>query len=127
MRVRRQPAGFVSLEGATVAAPRRAYLLTGIARPERVARDLAGQGVVLAGHDAFADHHPFRPQELAVTLRRAEAAGADAVVTTAKDAVRLAMEPLPSGWPPILVFRVRCLIDEGDSFRRRLLAAVDAR
>jgi len=127
LRVRRRPAGFTSLDGTGAAPPRRAYLLTGIARPERVARDLAAEGVPVAGHDAFADHHRFRADELAATFESAAAAGADALVTTAKDAVRLPLATMASGPRPVIVFRVRCELDDLDSFRKRVLAAAEAR
>jgi tetraacyldisaccharide 4'-kinase len=113
------PAGFFDLAGAPASAPARAYLLTGIARPERVAADLAARGTAVTGQAAFADHHPFRPHEIETVLRAAQGSGADAVVTTAKDAVRL---PVTKGALPILVWRVRAAVDDADRFRARLLA-----
>jgi tetraacyldisaccharide 4'-kinase len=119
VRVRRRPAGFVDLAGAPASVPGRAFLLTGIARPERVAADLAAQGTTVTGHAAFADHHRFRPEEIDAALRQAEKSGAHAVVTTAKDAVRL---PVTAGALPVLVWRVRCAVDDEAGFRARLLA-----
>jgi len=119
VRVRRRPAGFVDRAGATAAAPARAFLLTGIARPERVAADLAAQGTAVTGHAAFADHHRFRAEEVETAWRQAEKSGADAVVTTAKDAVRL---PVTASALPVLVWRVRCAVDDEAGFRARLLA-----
>lgn len=119
VRVRRRPSGFFDLAGAPAPSPARAFLLTGIARPERVATDLAAQGTTVTGHAAFADHHHFRPDEIESALRQAEKSGADAVVTTAKDAVRL---PLAKSAPPVLVWRVRCVVDDEAGFRARLLA-----
>ncbi|HET6900430.1 MAG TPA: tetraacyldisaccharide 4'-kinase [Vicinamibacteria bacterium] len=118
-RARRVPAGFCDLAGAPASAPARAYLLTGIARPERVAADLAARGTAVTGQSAFADHHRFRPHEIETVLREAQGSGADAVVTTAKDAVRL---PVTKGALPILVWRVRAAVDDADRFRARLLA-----
>ena len=118
-RVRRVPAGFVDLAGAPAPAPARAYLLTGIARPERVATDLAVRGTAVTGHAAFADHHRFRGDEIEAVLRAADRSGADAVVTTAKDAVRL---PATMGARPVLVWRVRCAVEDEERFRARLLA-----
>jgi len=119
VRVRRRPAGFVDRAGATAAAPARAFLLTGIARPERVAADLAAQGTAVTGHAVFADHHRFRPEEIESALGQAERSGAEAVVTTAKDAVRL---PVTASALPVLVWRVRCAVDDEAGFRARLLA-----
>jgi tetraacyldisaccharide 4'-kinase len=118
-RARRVAAGFFDLAGAPASAPARAYLLTGIARPERVAADLAAGGTAVTGHAAFADHHRFRPHEIETAMRAAEEGGADAVVTTAKDAVRL---PVARASRPILVWRVRAAVDDAERFRARLLA-----
>ena len=119
VRVRRRPAGFVDRAGAPAAVPARAFLLTGIARPERVAADLAAQGTTVTGHAAFADHHRFRPEEVDSALGQAEKSGADAVVTTAKDEVRM---PVTTRGLPMLVWRVRCAVDDEAGFRARLLA-----
>jgi tetraacyldisaccharide 4'-kinase len=118
LRVRRRPGGFFDLAGAPVPVPARAFLLTGIARPERVATDLAAQGTTVTGHAAFPDHHRFRPGEIESILRQAEKSGAGAVVTTAKDAVRL---PVAASALSVLVWRVRCAVDDEDRFRMRLL------
>jgi tetraacyldisaccharide 4'-kinase len=122
-RMRRRGAGFFDRGGAPAGTPARPFLLTGIARPERVVADLTGQGAVLAGHAAFADHHRFRVEEVESVLRRAEAAGADAVVTTAKDAVRL---PAVASPLPVLVARMRCELEDEARFRERLLAVAGA-
>ena len=76
-------------------AARRAFLLAAIARPERFERDVAGCGVGVLGRAFFRDHHRFRPDDLAGVAARARAAGAEAIVTTAKDAVRLEARPSP--------------------------------
>jgi tetraacyldisaccharide 4'-kinase len=123
IRVRRQPAGFVDVTGDAAVPPERAFLLSGIARSERFARDVAAEGVAVVGHAAFPDHHRFRPEELAEAQRQALAARADAIVTTAKDAVRLPLSPSV----PVLVFRVRCALDDEARFRERLLAAASPR
>ena len=119
-RVRRRPAGFRDLEGANVPPPSRAFLLTGIARPVRVATDVAQQGTKVVGRAAFADHHRFRPDEIDSVARRAQAAGADAIVTTAKDALRLPATRLAL---PIVVFHVTCAVDDEARYRARLLKA----
>jgi tetraacyldisaccharide 4'-kinase len=92
-RMARRVTGFADLAGGPAAAPRRPWLLTGIARPERFATDVRLAVGPPLGHSAFPDHHPFSAAELLDTARRAEAAGADAVLTTAKDAMRIAAPP----------------------------------
>jgi tetraacyldisaccharide 4'-kinase len=81
------PAGRVEppavLKGQTLVA------FAGLARPEFFQDTLKALGVKLAGFQAFPDHHPFSPAELAALVRQAQAAGAAALITTAKDWARL--------------------------------------
>jgi tetraacyldisaccharide 4'-kinase len=76
-------ADFTRLAGTPV------LLLTAIAGPERVADDLRATGWQIAAHVAFPDHHHFEAGDLAAIVDRARAAGAHAIVCTAKDAVKL--------------------------------------
>ena len=123
-RVRRAAAGFTDRAGAEVPPPARVFLLTGIARPERVAADLERQGIVIAGTAAFPDHHRFGEGDIAAALRDAAAAGVDAIVTTLKDVPRL---PASQGEAlPLRVFRVRAEIDDEPRFRQRVLAVAGA-
>lgn len=67
---------------------RRVLGFAGIGRPEKFFATLAATGARVADAVAFADHHPYRPDEIMRLLEHAHAL--DAVpVTTAKDAVRL--------------------------------------
>jgi len=65
------------------------FAFAGLARPEFFQRTLADLGVQLAGFQPFPDHHAFTQAELANLIRQAEATGAAALVTTAKDWARL--------------------------------------
>jgi tetraacyldisaccharide 4'-kinase len=121
-RVARRVAGWSALDGAPAAPPARAYLLAAIARPERLERDVAASGVLVLGRAFFRDHHRFRADELASVAERARAAGAEAVVTTAKDAVRLGGAPA-LGLPVVVVATAAEIAGE-DRLRARLLAAV---
>ncbi|CAO3416944.1 tetraacyldisaccharide 4'-kinase [Azospirillum doebereinerae] len=67
---------------------RRVLAFAGIGRPEKFFATLESLGAELAARVPFADHHPYRPAEVAALLDRAAALGA-LPVTTAKDAVRL--------------------------------------
>jgi tetraacyldisaccharide 4'-kinase len=117
-RVRRRPNGFVTLDGASAPQPTRAFLLAGIARPERFDADVRASGAAVVGRALFRDHHAFQPHELRAAQASAREAGADAVVTTAKDAVRL---PPSASDPPVLVFRIVAEIEDEPRFRERLL------
>ena len=124
-RVRRRVLGFRTLDGRPGECPRRAFLLAAIARPSRLEWDVSGGGSLVVGRSFFRDHHRFRSDEVATAAARARAAGADAVVTTAKDAVRLA--GMPETALPVLVLEIAADIADEDRFRERLLAAVGGR
>lgn len=122
-RVERRVAGWRTLSGAEAAAPPRAFLLAGIARPERFAWDAAGAGASIVGRAFFPDHHVFGARELVEVAARARTAGADAIVTTAKDAVRIEGLPLEGLQLPLVVLDVAAAIADEPRFRARLLAA----
>jgi tetraacyldisaccharide 4'-kinase len=87
--------GLVSLAGAVspVARGRRAFLFAGVARPERFVRDAALAGVEIAGVRLFRDHHWFERRELDAVAAEARDLGADLLLTTEKDLVRVAAAP----------------------------------
>jgi tetraacyldisaccharide 4'-kinase len=119
--LRRRVEGFFDRNGRARPAPARAFLLAGIARPERFLADAAAQAAAAVGSAVFRDHHWFTPDELSDMADRARHAGADAVVTTAKDAERL-----PPGWEPlpVVVLRIAVEVEERESFRDLVLGAV---
>jgi tetraacyldisaccharide 4'-kinase len=80
----------------------------GIAMPERFAATLAGLAVTPRDFVAFPDHHPYTPADLAALEARARAVGAEWLLTTEKDAVRL---PDP-GELPVRALRVRLRLDD---------------
>jgi tetraacyldisaccharide 4'-kinase len=120
-RLRRRPVGFFSRGGEPRPAPVRPFLLAGVARPERFAADVSILVASVAGSAFFRDHHAFSAEELARVSAQARAAGADAVVTTAKDAERL------SGFDPglpLLVLRIAAEIEDETRLLERVLAVV---
>lgn len=85
--------GLGPLDGA-VAAPsalsgRPVALLSAIARPHRFVRTVQSLGAKVTHQAHFSDHHRFSAQELEAFFSQAQASGAQLVVTTEKDAVRL--------------------------------------
>lgn len=60
----------------------------GIANPDRFVKDLEDQGWQIAQVETFPDHHQYRPGDIARLAAVCEQAGAQAVLTTDKDAVR---------------------------------------
>jgi len=122
LRLRRRVVGFFGLDGVEQAAPARPFLLSGIARPERFHCDVTPRVGHVSGTAVFADHHAYSATDLAGVEARARAAGADAIVTTAKDAVRLAPSSLP-----LLVLRIAAQVDEEALLRERVLRAAERR
>ena len=122
--VRRRLEGFFDASGAPRPVPARVLLLSGIARPERFAADVAAAGAAVAGHEAFPDHHAFTRDELARVAARAKDHEAEAVVTTEKDLVR--MGAAPEGMT-VLVLRIDVEIEDEARFRTRALDALRGR
>lgn len=99
---RYEPVECWEISGATLSLPGlrglRLFGFAGIARPENFALTLAELGVSIVGFTEFPDHHWYTRGELEALAAQARARGADALVTTEKDAVRclgLASPPLP--------------------------------
>lgn len=65
-------------------------LVTGIARPERVVLSAAELGLEIAEHIAFPDHHPYPRESLDRIQKAADRNQTAGILTTAKDAVKLA-------------------------------------
>ena len=78
------------------AEPPRYLAFAGIGRPEKFFQSLRERDLAPVETRAFADHHPYSPQDLQALLARAEALGAR-LITTEKDLPRL-----PAAWSPRL-------------------------
>jgi tetraacyldisaccharide 4'-kinase len=101
------------LKGKRVAA------FAGIARPAAFRETLLGLGAEVVSFRPFRDHHVFTPGELDFLVEEKRGVGADCLVTTEKDWVRLenAAGPIPG----LAHLRIRLVIDEGgESFFRML-------
>jgi tetraacyldisaccharide 4'-kinase len=118
---RRRPVGLRPLEGGPLAPPEelagaRVGLLAAIASPASLRRTLESLGAEVMAERSFADHHRYRPRDLAGL-----AAQAPLWVTTEKDAVKL----LPSwtGGARILVLVIELEVEEPEA----LLDWIEAR
>ncbi len=80
----------------------------GLARPEVFLESLAALGTPLAGWRSFPDHHPYTAAELSQLLAAAQAGGAQALITTAKDWARLG-EIWDAGLPLLVLEVAACL------------------
>jgi tetraacyldisaccharide 4'-kinase len=86
--------------------------MSGIGNPISFERSLEGLGAQLAERLRFSDHHPFRPKEVTAALRLAQETGAQYVVTTEKDRVRLPAVEKPV--VPILSLDIQLRIISGE-------------
>jgi tetraacyldisaccharide 4'-kinase len=75
--------------GPGSASASRVFAFAGIAKPRQFFAELEQAGWQIAGTRAFRDHHQYLPREIAGLAEAARAAGAEGLVTTSKDAVRL--------------------------------------
>ncbi|MBP2311163.1 tetraacyldisaccharide 4'-kinase [Azospirillum soli] len=107
LHARLEPAGeAMDLSGRAVLA------FAGIGRPEKFFATLEALGARVVERVGFADHHPYRPEEIMALADRAAGLGA-MPVTTAKDAARLpaALRSLVRVVPVRAVWREPALLD----------------
>lgn len=93
---------------------RPVLLVTAVAEPSRVADDLRQAGWTLADVMSFRDHHRYHADDARQIAARTRSVGAAAVLTTAKDAVKLERH-LPFD-VPIAVVPLEVVIEPGDEF-----------
>jgi len=79
-----------SRETIVIPPASRVYVATGIARPERFVADIAAAGWEISGIKEFRDHHQYDVHDVDRIAADARAKGSAIVLTTEKDAVRLA-------------------------------------
>lgn len=91
----------------------------GLARPEQFFRDLRNQKLMIEDCLAFPDHHRYRPRETRRLILSALKCGAEAFITTAKDAMNL--EPRAFGNWPCYVFEIKMRIDDEPRFVQKVL------
>jgi tetraacyldisaccharide 4'-kinase len=87
-------------------ARHRVYVISGIAHPEHFVAAVRSHGLTVVGERAFTDHHPYSARDLERVVTEARSAGADAIVTTEKDFVRLLPHrpfALPVGYLPLTI------------------------
>jgi tetraacyldisaccharide 4'-kinase len=111
------------LDGAAVPTTDRVLAAAGIARPDRFFADLASAGWNVVGTIRFPDHHRFTNRDLKRLTAAARAADA-IVMTTEKDAVRLAAEDL--GTLAVAAVPLTAGIEPGPVFAAWLLGRLQA-
>lgn len=87
-----------------------AAILCAIGNPRAFSDDVLEAGINIVGEHFYGDHHPFKQVDLNRTLDAARKSGADMIVTTEKDAVRLV--GLEFGEVPFYAARLEMLSDD---------------
>ncbi len=64
-------------------------LLCGVGNPEAFAEDVLDAGISIIGKNFFADHHAYTQEDLDRVSNKSRADGAEIIITTKKDAVKL--------------------------------------
>jgi tetraacyldisaccharide 4'-kinase len=106
-------------DSVVVPSASRVFAVAGIARPERFFADILAAGWQVVGTMAFRDHHPFGPRDVRRIAAAAKAAAAAIILTTGKDAVRLA--PCDVTDVPIAFVPLTATIEPAEPFRTWLL------
>lgn len=104
-------------------------LVSSIGDPDGFEQTVKQLGASVASHAVYPDHHDYHRREWEEVVRASCVAGAQALVTTEKDAVRLApfKDVAASGPLPVWVLRVRMRFLTGESELDARLAGVCAR
>ena len=82
----------------------RVFAVAGIAEPGSFFQSVEAAGLSIGGRLAFRDHHPYSAADVTSVFSSAAASGAELVVTTEKDYVRLLRHrpfPMAVAWLPL--------------------------
>ncbi|MBI4578118.1 MAG: tetraacyldisaccharide 4'-kinase [Planctomycetes bacterium] len=123
VRAVHEPAGFTDLAGRSVDKPRatRPGCVAGIARPDAFVRTLAGLGLAPVASTFYPDHHAYSTAEVESLAGWIREQRLDCLLTTEKDAVKLAR--LNADWPvPVVCIAVRMrMLANGEAVLDRLI------
>jgi len=107
--------------------------VSAIGNPASFEQTLEDLGTVIMESMRYPDHHDYTMGEMQGVLRRAEALGAEAIVITEKDAVKVPAEVMQSKWPmPVYVICVEVTFQAGgsefyDKLKEKLVEHLGAR
>ena len=117
---RMRPLRLTSLKNGpeTVALPGRVGAFCAVGNPGSFFEGLRSLGYELGLERAFADHHAYSQSDVDALHQLARQAGANALITTAKDAVKLKGMAFSL---PCYVLEIEIVIDDADAFQRILV------
>ncbi len=91
----------------------KAFAFCALGSPESFFRQLRKDNFEVAGTHAFTDHHFYRQKDIKIVVQKAKDSGAEYLLTTAKDAVKLAGVKMEL---PCFVVEATLVIDDADGF-----------
>lgn len=105
------------LDSVEVLWGKKVYAIAAVARPVRFLFTLRHAGARIAGHKIFPDHYTISQQQLLSIMKSAQQCGAEIVVTTEKDAVRI------ERFAPkeMLAVRIKAVVEPMDEFEKLIL------
>jgi tetraacyldisaccharide 4'-kinase len=106
---------------ATELSGRRALCVSGVGNPDAFEAGVRTLGARTTGSVRMGDHHDWTQDDVKAAAARARETAAEVVVTTAKDAVKLAGLTWPSEAPPLRVLEVEAAVTEGADLWKKLL------
>jgi len=92
---------------------KKVFALSSIADPCSFEETVAECGAVIVGHGRYPDHHLYSAGDIAHINREARGAGAELIVTTEKDAVKLVGRDFSM---PVLALRIELELDDEAAF-----------
>jgi tetraacyldisaccharide 4'-kinase len=100
-----------------LSSPARLAAFCAIGNPLAFFEDLRRSGYELVLQKSFPDHHVFSQEEIDSLIRAAKEAGANSLITTAKDAVKLRTMSFSI---PCYVLEIEIAIENADELARML-------
>ncbi|MGH9820294.1 MAG: tetraacyldisaccharide 4'-kinase, partial [Pyrinomonadaceae bacterium] len=107
-----------SVKAAVPASDGKFLAFCGIGNPSNFYRQLSSEGLDVVVKKPYPDHHYYRRTEIKKLENLARSGGANAMLTTGKDAVKLVGIEFTM---PCFVVKTELTIDRADDFRRLII------
>jgi tetraacyldisaccharide 4'-kinase len=100
--------------------------LSGIGNPERFAYDLQKLGLKILKNFTFSDHHRYTQSSLEFVMQQAKYLGAEAIISTEKDAVNISPEVMPEQKLPIYIAQLDFKCEDSEKLKQLLMSVRNA-
>jgi len=104
----------------SIKEPTKSFAFCAVGNPKAFFETLRRGGIEVTGTRAFRDHHRYTRADINDLEKAAAAPGADALLTTGKDAVKL--QELKFSLPCFVV-EIETTVEDSDEFKRLLLTS----